>query len=407
MLSYDDALHHILHHPNIIPTITTLPLSEARGFVLASDIGATTNLPAFDNSMVDGFAIGGNVTSKATIDTPLVLPITQQIRAGGTMPRPLRPAEAAQIFTGAPVPEGTYGMVMVEDTELEDTESGTFVSLREPANPKFIRKMGSDIAVGQLALSEGSVIGVGEIGLLAALNWHTILVCAKPRVGLLTTGDEIVAPSDAPLQPGQIRDANGPALRAAIEEAGGVVALQIHAQDSPESVREAFTQLQAAGCQVIISSGGVSMGEHDYVKVILEEQGTLDFWRVAIKPGKPLAFGTLRNALFFGLPGNPASSLVTFELFIRPVLRKVAGQKEILRPQITVALTQNIPHETGRREFVRCGVKEESGVFYATPTGSQGSHRLSSMIGVEGLLICHEDHGDYEKNARATLLWLR
>ncbi|WP_395146348.1 gephyrin-like molybdotransferase Glp [Armatimonas sp.] len=405
MQSYDEALAQILASATVPLATELVPLEQARGRAVASDILATCDLPPFDNSMVDGYAVRTASVGSASEELGLSLPITMEIPAGSWPTRALRAGEAARIFTGAPIPEGCDAVVMVEDTEEaeedDENEPGR-VTLRHPGSGSYIRRRGSDIAVGGLAIPAGTSLRAGEIGLLAALGIAEIPCPRRPRVGILSTGDELISLAHTALQPGQIRDSNGPALAAAIEEAGGVVVGRAHAKDTPEAVAEAFAKL--SGCDLIIASGGVSVGDHDHVKAVLEAQGTLSFWRIAIKPGKPLAFGTLGDALFFGLPGNPVSSLVTFELFVRPLLRKLAGHTRCLRSQITITLATPLSHAPGRREFVRASLDDN---LQATPTGAQGSHRTSSMVGADVLIIAHEHHGDYPEGTILPALVLR
>ena len=402
MLSYDEALAQILGSVTVPLATELVPLEQAQGRAVASDIWATCDLPPFDNSMVDGYAVRAASVGSASEELGLSLPITMEIPAGSWPTRALNAGEAARIFTGAPIPQGCDAVVMVEDTEEgdEDNEPGR-VTLRHPGSGGYIRQRGSDIAAGALAIPAGTTLRAGEIGLLAALGLAEIPCPRRPRVGVLSTGDELISLARTALQPGQIRDSNGPALAAAIEEAGGVVVQRLHATDTAEAVAQAFTAL--ADCDVILSSGGVSVGDHDHVKAVLEAQGALSFWRIAIKPGKPLAFGTLGDALFFGLPGNPVSSLVTFELFVRPLLQKLAGHTRCLRTQLTVTLAAPLPHAPGRREFVRASLDDN---LRATPTGAQGSHRTSSMVGADVLIIAHESHGDYPVGATLPALLL-
>jgi molybdopterin molybdotransferase len=400
MQRYEAALERVLASAGVLGT-EHVPLEQARGRATAEDILAPSDLPPFDNSMVDGYAVRAASVGGASEQLGLSLPILMEIPAGSWPARTLQAGEAARIFTGAPIPEGCDAVVMVEDTEESEDEPGR-VTLRHPGSGSYIRRRGSDIAAGSVAIPAGLTLGAGELGLLAALNITEIPVVRLPRIGILSTGDELIPVGQTALQPGQIRDSNGPALVAAIEEAGGVVVGRAHAKDTPEAVAEAFARL--SDCDVLISSGGVSVGDHDHVKAVLETQGTLDFWRIAIKPGKPLAFGKLGGALFFGLPGNPVSSLVTFELFVRPLLRKLAGHVRVQRPQVTVTLAVPLPHAPGRREFVRASVDSS---LHATPTGLQGSHRTSSMVGADVLVIAHEDHGDYPMGATLPALVLR
>jgi molybdenum cofactor synthesis domain len=392
MLTYDEALERVLNVAGGPLPKERVALAAARGRALARDVTAAEDLPPFDNSSVDGYAFRSE--DLRPFSPGVVLPVSQVIPAGATRITPLAPGTAARIFTGAPVPPGADAVVMQEDTENPGGDTGQ-VLLRDAGSAAYIRRAGSDVARGTVALTAGTTLDAGAVGLLAALNVTDAPCTRVPRVALLTTGDEVIPPGSAPLAPGQIRDANGPALAAAVAEAGAELAVREHAADTEASVRAALAACQ--GCDVIVSSGGVSVGDHDHVKAVAEEMGVLHFWRIAIKPGKPLAFGRVGGALFFGLPGNPVSSLVTFELFVRPVLRRLAGHAQVLRPRTVALLTADLPHAPGRREFVRARVewRAEDGACLATPTGAQGSHRLASLVGANALLVAHEDRGDY------------
>jgi molybdopterin molybdotransferase len=389
MLSYDEALARVL---DAIPgplSPESVPLEDAAGRVLSEDMFADSDLPPFDNSAVDGYAL--RYPDTGAPPTGSIFTVVQTVAAGSAPGRPLRPREAARLFTGAPVPEGTAVIVMQEDTTASD--DGQTVTIHADGSSGFLRRAGSDIRRGTLALAAGMALDPGAIGILASLNRASVQCPRLPRVALLTTGDEVIPVGDRPLQIGQIRDSNGPALAAAIRKAGGIVAHRQHVRDTPTAVHQALDA--CAGCDVVVTSGGVSVGAFDYVKAALEERGGLDFWRIAIKPGKPLAFGRLGDALLFGLPGNPVSSLVTFELFVRPALRKLAGCEDVTRPLVSAVLATSLSHERGRREFVRARLTWREDRYVATPTGTQGSHRLSSLAGADAYLIAHEERGDY------------
>ena len=407
LLSYDEAIQKILAAlPNAPLGMETVSLAQARGRVLAQTIVAGENVPPFDNSAVDGFAVRLPDTEAATPENPAVLAVTQTIAAEPSLSAApaVQLGQAARIFTGAPLPPGANAVVMVEDTETHNET----VSFLAPASAGFIRKAGSDIALGQTALEAGTVLDAGATGLLAALGISDVPCRLRPRVGLVTTGDEVTQNPNAPLLPGQIRDANGPALRAAIEEAGATVVVSVHARDTPEAVAEAFSACEEAQCEVIIASGGVSVGDRDFVKSVVETRGHLQFWRVAVRPGKPLAFGGVGGALFWGLPGNPVSSLVTFELFVRPALRKMGGFETWTRRTAPTYLLQPLKHEPGRREFIRARVvwNAPNNRYEATPTGAQGSHRLMSLVRANALLAAHETRGDYQAGETLdALLW--
>ncbi|MDX1935168.1 MAG: molybdopterin molybdotransferase MoeA [Capsulimonadales bacterium] len=393
MRSYDEAIERILAQVPEERTLETVPPEQASGRPLGFDVFASVDLPPFDNSAVDGFAL--NLTASDRRPPGVAFPITRTISAGDPPGSPLAGNEAARILTGAPVPPGCDTIVMVEDTET--SPDGSSVLLRDAGSARYIRRKGSDVrqsAPGEVPLLPvGTPLRPGAIGLLAALGRTEVALFARPKIALFSTGDELVPAGTVFLPPGKIRDSNGPALAAAVAEAGGVVTIRQPIADSPEATRTAFDT--AADCDLILTSGGVSVGDRDFVKAVAEERGTLVFWRVAIRPGKPLAFGRIGKSLFFGLPGNPVSSLVTFELFVRPVIRRWLGFRDLFRPQVPAVLTADLPHEPGRREFVRATVSWDGGICRATPTGAQGSHRLSTLIDADAFLIAHEDHGDY------------
>jgi molybdopterin molybdotransferase len=411
MLTYDEALARILDSiPGALQKHTEDMLAHGDGYViygglgrpLAEDVIAEIDLPPFDNSAVDGFAVRRADAATATPETPVRLRITQTVAAGYTPQRSLGAGEAARIFTGAMVPEGADAIVMVEDTATE----GDTVYLKAAPSSSFIRRAGSDITRGAIAVPTGTRVMPGVIGLLAALNISEVTIHRLPRVGIVSTGDELAAPFvHQGLQPGQIYESNGAMLTVAVQMAGGGHIHHCGAKDTEADTKQALDSVR--DYDIIIASGGVSVGDRDFVKSVVEEHGELNFWRVAIKPGKPLAFGRYGNALFFGLPGNPVSSLVTFELFVRPVIRKLAGFRDVTRPMVSAILDEPLRHEPGRREFVRAHLTWQDDTYHATTTGAQGSHRLSSLLGADAFLIAHEERGDYAAGERLPAMLLR
>ncbi|MBC8139750.1 MAG: molybdopterin molybdotransferase MoeA [Fibrella sp.] len=394
MLTYDEALSRVLSHADPLPA-EIVSTADAYGRALAEPVVAREDLPPFDNSAVDGFALGD-----------VTVGIGEHLRVGTVLAGELPPCaigagEAMYVATGSMVPVGASGIVMVEDTYEGDFNS---VHASVPGSPKFIRRAGSDVATGETVLHSGEVVDAGTVGLLSSLGIMRVSCYARPRVGILSTGNELVPVTTRVLPHAKIRDSNSHAIEAAVLAAGGIVTQRLHAPDDKDAIRNALLSLSR--CDVVITSGGVSVGDADFVKGIVEEVGSLDFWRIAIKPGKPLAFGGVGDALFFGLPGNPVSSLVTFELFVRPVLRRLAGHRETSRPHITTTLAEPLPHEPGRREFVRARLVYRDGEAFATTTGAQGSHRISSLVGANALLIAHEDHSNYEAGEKLPALLL-
>jgi molybdopterin molybdotransferase len=407
LLSYDEALARVLDAAPGPLAAEDVPLTEARGRALAADVYAREDLPPFDNSAVDGYAIDASIPPDGNARLAGkgyfgLWRLSHTVAAGDADAGRISDEWAARVFTGAPLPVGADRVVMQEDAREGDFDSIHLLDLGTPG--QHIRRRGSDIAKGTLAVPQGTTLDAGVVGLLAALNNEDVPCPRPPYVGIITTGDELVPVGGGPLRPGQIRNSNGPALRAAVEEAGGVVVAEWHAKDTADDVRRAFEA--CVGCDVIVSCGGVSVGAHDHVKDVAGEVGTLDFWRIAIKPGKPLAFGHVGGALFFGLPGNPVSSLVTFELFVRPILRKLGGHKEVTRRVVSAILDEPLDHAPGRREFVRARLRWEGDTYHATVTGAQGSHRLHSLLGAEAYLVAHEDRGDYAPGERLPALLL-
>jgi molybdopterin molybdotransferase len=269
----------------------------------------------------------------------------------------------------------------VEDTEAR-SEGVAFLEAVERG--RHIRWAGEDVAVGSVVLSADSLIRPAEIGMAAAVGRAAVRAYPRPRVAVLSTGDELIEPGQ-PLQTGQIYNSNAYALAAQVIEAGGVVTQRLHARDSAQALRDAFDA--CGGADVIITSGGVSVGDYDFVKAVFAERGTLDFWQAAIRPGKPIAFGQWGETLFFGLPGNPVSSMVTFELFVRPALRKLRGLTELTRPLVPARLTEEVTHAPGRQSYQRAILSKQDGDYLVTPISRQGSVRMHSMVEANALLV--------------------
>ena len=377
MLTYEEALAQILSQTQPLSPVQR-PLSEALGLVLAEDLAASSPLPPFSNSSMDGFAVRAADIAEAGA----VLPVQGDIAAGALSVPTLRPGHALRIMTGAPLPDGADTVIPVEDTQAREDGRAAFVEAAEWG--QHIRRAGEEVSARTRVVSRGSRLRPAEVGMAATVGHAAVWAYPKPRVAIISTGDELVEPGQ-PLQHGQIYNSNAYALAAQVTEAGGVVTQQLHARDTPEALRAAFNQ--CAGADVLITSGGVSVGDFDFVKSVFAERGTVDFWRVAIRPGKPLAFGRWGQTLFFGLPGNPVSSMVTFELFVRPALRKMAGFSDLTRPEVMARLTEEVRHTPGRRSYQRAIVTRESAGYLARSTGAQGSGMLLSMVLANALLV--------------------
>ena len=396
MLTYKDALAQILAQAATLAPIQT-PLADALGLVLAEDITTPFDLPPFDNSSMDGFA----VRAADLQTTPTILPVTGEIAAGALDIPTLFPGQALRIMTGAPVPNGADTVVPVEDTEARADGSVAFLEAVERG--QHIRRAGEETQRGSVVVPKNARLRPAEIGMAATVGRAEILAYPKPRVAVVSTGDELIEPGTQ-LERGQIYNSNAYALAAQVQQAGGIVVRQLHARDTPDALREAFDS--CAGADILITSGGVSVGDFDYVKAVFAERGTVDFWRVAIRPGKPLAFGQWDQTLFFGLPGNPASSMVTFELFVRPALRKLAGHSELTRPETRAVLTEDADHTPGRQSYQRAVVSGEPGRYTVRTTGAQGSGMLSPLVQANALLVLPPATALFPAGTEVTVLLL-
>jgi len=370
LLTVDEALERILSG---VPSMAAheLPLLEALGAVLAEDARADRDVPPFTNSAMDGYAVRGEDVATA----PARLRVVGDIAAGVSSTRPVGPGEAMRIMTGAPLPEGADTVVRVEDTD-NGVDLVTVQAVTQRGTS--VRARGEDLRAGETVIARGTVLRAAEIGVLATTGKARVRVVRRPRVAVLSTGDEVVD-LDAPIGPGQIRDANRYSISAAVRAAGcdpwtlGIV------RDTPDALRAALRE--AIGADVIVTSGGVSVGDHDHVKPVVNEIGTMDFWSIAIRPGRPLAFGELRDGdrrvPIFGLPGNPVSSLLTFELFVRPALLRMAGHRSVARPRSVARLLERLDKPAQLRFFAR-GIHDPLAGTVRT-TGPQGSGILRSM----------------------------
>lgn len=370
-----------------------LPIGESLGCVTAEAVSSPEAIPPFDNTAVDGFAVrAADATS-----VPVEIDIVGTVSAGATFSGELGPGQAVRIMTGAPVPRGADAIVMVEVTSV--SADGRRVTVREAAQPgDHIRTAGSDIGPGETVIRPGTPLRPAHVGLLASIGLSDVLAYPRARVGVMSTGDELVS-GPAPLEPGQIRDANRSALLALVAEANCVpVDLGIVGDD--EAAITAAVQEAAETCDALVTSGGVSMGDFDFVKVVLDRIGTARWMQVAIRPAKPLAFGTIevsgRSVPVFGLPGNPVSSMVSFELFARPALRLMMGfpADYLHRPPVRAVLDEGVVrHRDGRTMFARVVVTSVDGRFHARSAGGQASHQLHAMAEANGLAVVPDGEG--------------
>lgn len=400
MLAIDEALDTML--PAFRPLAAVrVSLSEAHGLFCAEPVVARFDLPAFDNSAMDGWAVRAADLAGARADAPASLEAAGESSAGGPAPPALAPGTAMRIFTGAPVPAGADTVVMQEDTAVE---AGCVRARIAPERGAHVRLRGSDLRAGATVLEAGDRIGAGEIGLLASQGRSSVVVCRRPRVALLSTGDELRDVCD-PDRPGSVVDSNAYALAAMVREAGGIPWVLPPAPDVRATLAERLrTGLEA---DVLISVGGVSVGDHDHVGDAMVDAGIqLDFHKVAIKPGKPITFGRAGAVPFVGLPGNPVSAMVTFEVFVRPGLRRMLGARAPFRPTIPVTLTRGHRHRPGRTELVRARLAASETGILAEPHSRQGSGSIPSMVGVDALVIVPAERGDLDGGDRLRALVL-
>jgi molybdopterin molybdotransferase len=374
MVQVGDALQAILARAHPLGH-ETVELTRARGRILARDVVADEDLPGMPRSSVDGYAVMAG-------DSAAEFDVLEEVTAGRLAHGQVRPGTAVRIMTGGTLPPGADAVVMVEDVEETD---GRAVLQQRPRRGENVHPPGMDLARGQHVLSAGSRIGAAELGLLATVGCSEVPVFRRPRVAVLATGDELVEPHQAP-PPGSVRDSNRFALMAAAEDAGAEVAWQAHVRDDEAQLERAMREGLAAA-DVLITSGGVSMGTRDLIKPLLEKMATIEFGRVSFKPGKPLTFATAgAGKLAFGLPGFPVSSLVTFEVFVRPALLKLGGAEKMLRTRVEVALGHEIRPDAVRLEYQRATLSWENHQFVARTTGLQSSSRLMSIVGANALL---------------------
>jgi molybdopterin molybdotransferase len=385
MISVEEALTRILAEIHPL-NITRMPLADTLGLVLAEDVIAEEDIPPFDNSAMDGFALLSK-DSRPRNGNPPRLRVTGGIAAGYVANHAVEEGSAMRIMTGAPVPPGADTVIQVELTRNDGPESEWVEILQEVAPGNNIRPAGEDMRKGQKALQRGTEIGPWEIGILATLGRANVPVIRRPRVAILSTGDEIVDVGEQ-LQPGKIRNSNGYLLEAAVRRAGAEAHRLGVARDSVESLREKLTE--AITYDLILTSGGVSVGDFDYVKDVMQEQGQMNFWRINMRPGKPVAFGRIGDVPLLGLPGNPVSTAVTFELFGLPLIRKMLGHSRLVKPQIDVVVEEDIHERATRRHYIRAYVEWRDGRFVARTTGNQGSHIMTSLRNANALLIIPE-----------------
>ncbi len=376
----------VLARTPLLP-IQAMALREALGLVLASDVVAAEDLPAFANSAVDGYAVRATDVAAA----PTTLPVVEEVAAGAVSTRDLAAGTAIKIMTGAPIPVGADAVVMVEDTEA----AGRDVCILTPVEVgAAVRPAGGDVKAGTLVLEAGTRIGSAHLGVLASLGVAWPEVRRRPVVAIVSTGDEVVPPESEALAPGKIRDANRFLLRSALEELGAVVVDHGIVPDDAAALARVLGHA-ARGSDAVVTSGGVSMGEYDVVKLVFAGGSDVAFHKVAMQPAKPLGFGTLDGTPFFGLPGNPVSVMVAFEQFLRPSLLSAMGARELFRPRVRGVMTEAVRTDPAKEVFLRAvtSYEPDSG-WRARLSGGQSSNVLSALAAADAFAVAPVGVGD-------------
>ncbi len=393
MLTVAEALAIVLDTVMVVEP-ERVPLLDCLGRVLAESVVARDSLPPFANSSMDGYAVRAADVAEAGPGEPAILRVVADIAAGRPSDVILTSGAAARIMTGAPLPAGADAVVPVEDTDepWRDTARPLperIAIRRAVAAGDYVRYPGEDIRAGETVLEAGHILRPQEIGVLASLGMADVSVVRRPRVGILATGDEVVDVT-VPLTPGKIRNSNGYAQAAQVRALGGEAIPLGVARDTEADVRAHLDAAVAAGVDLLVSSAGVSVGAYDVVKAVLDAAGSVAFWRVRMRPGKPLAFGRYQGIPYLGLPGNPVSAMVSFERFARPAILRMGGHRDLERPTVPATLLEAMRSD-GRESYVRAVVtRRGDGEYVAITTGSQGSHIMTSLVKANALLIVPE-----------------
>lgn len=388
-ISVEEAQQRVLAGIEAGP-VETVSLAEAHGRVLGADVVAAEDVPLFDNSAMDGYAL-------RSADTPGALRVIGDVAAGSHTRLRIEPGTAARIMTGALIPEGADAVAQVEITDGGLEVVNVSKEVRAGAN---VRERGGDMRAGSIVLRSGTPIGPAEIAALATAGASSVVVGKKPVVAIMATGDELVEPGER----GGVVNSNSHALAALVREAGGIPRMLGIVRDQRETTIRAIES--ALDCDFIVSSGGVSVGAYDFVKEALEVLGAeTKFWRVSMKPGKPVLFAKVRGRAFFGLPGNPASSMTSFLLFVGPAIRKAGGQtRDLFAPAVRMTTSGPLKGTPDRRTYVRVSVAVRDGRLVAEPIRAQGSHQVTSMIRANGFAVVEAGTGGLEAGSEVTVL---
>ena len=403
LVPFDQARAAVLERLRPLPA-REVPLGEALGCVLAEDVTAAEDLPPFANSAMDGFAVRAADLAGASEQAPVDLRVSGEVFAGSGRLPTVRPGAAARIMTGGPLPPGADAVVPIEQATVD----GDAVHIRlAPGERQFVREAGEDVRAGTVVLERGRPVDPAAVGMLASVGRRLVPVHPRPRVAVVSTGDELVDPGD-PLGPGQIRDSNSWLLVALAHEAGAEAFRCGRLRDDPEALRRGFA-LAAAEGDLVLTSGGVSVGERDYTKQVLAELGDVRGFRVAMQPGMPQAFGFAAGSPLYGLPGNPVSCFVVFELLVRPAIRRLAGHPDdrLDRPRVVARLGEPVRSPQGKVSFLRVRLRVDGDGLVATLTGHQGSGVLSSCVAADGLAVVPAERRELDAGAAVQVVLLR
>jgi len=389
VISVEQALEKVLSYVDVLGEERS-PILDCLGQVLAEDIYSSIDVPPLDNTAMDGYAVQSRDTHGASQQSPRFLRVVDTVTAGSISKCEVKSGTAIRIMTGAPIPKGADSVVRFEDTDeawrqSPSDEIGVLCEVKPGLN---IRRAGEDITRGSIVLSKGVIIRPSEVGVLASLGCTTVMVIRRPVVAILATGNEVVD-INQPLPEGKIYNSNTYSLAALVARYGAIPRMLGIALDNEDSLVAGLHQ--GLGADMLITTGGVSAGDYDVVKDILVKEGEIAFWQVRMKPGKPLAFGRIRGIPHLGLPGNPVSSMVTFELFARPAILKMMGKKNLTKPTVDAVIGDSIVNNDGRRILARAVVEKRGEQYFARLTGPQGSGILTSMALANGLVIVSED----------------